>query len=771
MPVARIPKSFNRLTTSKAKVAPVNEKVGRTNTPTMIAKAKAEAERQTIQSNMTNLSTGGSSPTLPVTGFTNPWTGATTVQSGVGASLPNSTRTTVEDIRLPQQPNYAPLIQAASESNKANAMENTRIGRGITSSVDMGGARTREDAMRSGGGTYAGGSLISSSSNTFDPRPTTASTETAAQPSPYDNPSSEVYAGRLASNAEYGSGGRGYFAIQAAREEALSTPADRRNPEEQAYVDRFMRGEVTGPRGETYEQYQNGEVPSRAQPSTTGTTQSGLTVGTSQSSLTAGEEGVKEDRIVPGSISIGHKDISGNDADIIWPKLDENPADWSVDEAYRKILAAGNGSLNIGSKSDRELVNGVWKFKITPSEQSTMINALPKDVRDQVVSRLRSEGYFKKISEVEYNNPLYASYNKGLKGSYDSPADKQIAKGSLEDHIINNMLTDPDLRTPGGDQRYFEKNGTIYERRLSPEGSWEEIMVGTKGAIAAEVLSVTNAFLRDGELDVEALNKQSSLPYTDAIIEGVDSYTSAGKSITSMDGSNALTTTAPGGEAATSWEANLTKELESLDAPPELDPTEAITALRNTSALSNAKNLRINMNRMARSGSSPEAIQGATAELQQQNDLALQQQEAQVKLQIASQNLTNKINAINTKLQIFQNMYNTAVSVEQQEKARAAMAQAQALSNAANMELQRTQMAYAESQKPGFWGTLGQIGLGVAGTLAAPLVGGASLGLASAGLSALGLGSYAPQPYSPTSPTSNASLGMARLPPGGIKYV
>ena len=143
-----------------------------------------------------------------------------------------------------------------------------------------------------------------------------------------------------------------------------------------------------------------------------------------------------------------------------------------------------------------------------------------------------------------------------------------------------------------------------------------------------------------------------------------------------------------------------------------------ITNLRQAASADKAKNLRVAMNRLGRAGSSPEAIAGTSAQVSQQYDAALLQQETAVRFQAEMQKFQAAVNKLNRDAEIWLQMQQLAANKEQQEFAikmhNYAIQQAQ----------QYEQRMLAKQNEFNFGQFAAQLGVAGVGTLAGTLTGG-----------------------------------------------
>jgi len=209
-------------------------------------------------------------------------------------------------------------------------------------------------------------------------------------------------------------------------------------------------------------------------------------------------------------------------------------------------------------------------------------------------------------------------------------------------------------------------------------------------------------------------------------------------------------------EAAKQWEERLLETMEMAEGIDEIDPEELLQENRNYAAMQNARALRLNMNRMARSGASPDAIQGVSAQLDQQNRAALAQQEAQIKFQTEVQNIQNKMGVLDRQLNIYSQLYANAQNSEQAE-------QAWARAQAAQREMMYLQQLQQDAQNKFNLGrTLGMVGIQAVGTMLGGVTGGLGAAAGSALASSLfGGGGGAQSMVLPQQPMAGTSV---RLP-------
>lgn len=113
----------------------------------------------------------------------------------------------------------------------------------------------------------------------------------------------------------------------------------------------------------------------------------------------------------------------------------------------------------------------------------------------------------------------------------------------------------------------------------------------------------------------------------------------------------------------------LKASLERLQSIPLLNADDYVRASRETFQMNQAKLLRTTLNRMGRSGSSPEAIQGTMTQIQQEAGQQQQLLEALTRLQIESQNISTQMEAIRAELAVWSQVQGQQASKEQQEYA------------------------------------------------------------------------------------------------------
>jgi len=123
-------------------------------------------------------------------------------------------------------------------------------------------------------------------------------------------------------------------------------------------------------------------------------------------------------------------------------------------------------------------------------------------------------------------------------------------------------------------------------------------------------------------------------------------------------------------DTALSAQDNLTDLDDSLEEYEDLDPTESIETSRTRMLSDTASTMRAAMNRMARGRSSPEAMSSASAQLQQNSEIAFEQGAAQIRFQTEQQNFQNRLAIYDRHLAVARDIFNSAVSVDEQRKAR-----------------------------------------------------------------------------------------------------
>jgi len=178
-----------------------------------------------------------------------------------------------------------------------------------------------------------------------------------------------------------------------------------------------------------------------------------------------------------------------------------------------------------------------------------------------------------------------------------------------------------------------------------------------------------------------------------------------------------------GDQAEVKRAADFEKELEELRQGPEFEPLDSdkmLSANREKAASDKARTMRSALNRMARGGSSPEAISGTTAQLNQQYDVALAQQEAVIEFQTQVQNMNSELRVWEGKLQTAVRLFETAANREEREKA----AKLRAWAEAGMRDTAARKEAAANRFNLGKF--LGQAGMMIGGAVLGGFTGGAS---------------------------------------------
>lgn len=171
------------------------------------------------------------------------------------------------------------------------------------------------------------------------------------------------------------------------------------------------------------------------------------------------------------------------------------------------------------------------------------------------------------------------------------------------------------------------------------------------------------------------------------------------------------------------------QDLKALEDVPELNADALIRESRQSFNMQQARALRTNMNRMARSGSSPEAIQGTTARMQMESEQQQQQMEALTRLQVEQQNTAAKINAIQTRLQTNAAIWSQLQNQEHAEKMGRHNAMLQQM-----LAAQQTRMQQIQNQVDPL-----QVALGIGTSVL-----GAGLGAFTGGLGTAAVGALVP---------------------------
>jgi len=182
---------------------------------------------------------------------------------------------------------------------------------------------------------------------------------------------------------------------------------------------------------------------------------------------------------------------------------------------------------------------------------------------------------------------------------------------------------------------------------------------------------------------------------------------------------------------------DLRKNLDDIMAEPEdlnleLETDKLLSSMRENAAINKSNTLRAAVNRMARGGSSPEAMSGTQAQLAQQHDAAIAQQESIIEFQAQAQNISNKITIWQNKAQMAWNLFQLAVGVDAKREARAAAMQADANAR----QLQQDQFNAANKFNAGLFAA--KVGIGIVGAVAGAFSGGAGAALAGGVIASLG---------------------------------
>lgn len=405
------------------------------------------------------------------------------------------------------------------------------------------------------------------------------------------------------------------------------------------------------------------------------------------------------------------------------------------------LLDMGGGQLRLDStKNGIYVVDGQRVVNVVPSEAARALNAMPEDIRRDVLTLLLEEGRLDYIlnadPETGVGSVLGNDWNRAIKGTINQLRSEYdggyVNPSSPEAFILDKMLSSGEYRVEGDN---------IYEK--GPHGEWVDM--GPKASVVGEIRGLVQAYTeKDGSFDSASFINESDARYNQAVISGLEEYQASDiPEATRLASTRAVT---EGGTAGGTGSINEVQQawqgtVEKLQNLPLMDAEEVITANRNYYAMQNAKAMRLNMNRMARGGASPEAIQGTTAELDAQNRAAMAQQEAAVRMQTELTNLEIQQKALMAEMQMYSTIYTTSAEAEMREQALEAQQRLAALNNQAMARAERVRMDFEMmmSQGPGFGTQLLQGVIGVAGTVLGPWTGGASVaaaGLANAGISA-----------------------------------